>query len=152
QRPAVVGHSFGIGLTDLQARPQPAVPSATGQWSQAAAALDDDGAADFSSGDSPVVSSTLGSGPVPSDSPVDSLPQRSEPGPTDSLPERTDNASAPPSGGATPSPQTGLADEPAIDRWQQGRTQRFAHRATAQFVRKPPSFRPRVADAFAAAP
>ena len=149
KRPAVLGQPFGIGLTELRAGPQPTVPSAAGQGSPAAAASDQDGATDSNSGDSPAPVAALGDGPAPSDALAGSLPGGSQASPTDSLLGPTDSTPAPLSGGATPSSQTGLADEPADDEGRQGRRVRFAAGRTSQFVRKPPSFRPRVADTFA---
>ena len=125
KRPAVLGQPFGIGLTELRAGPQPTVPSAAGQWSPAAAASDQDGAMGVDSGDSPAPVAALGGGPAPSDALAGSLPGGSQASPTDSLLGQTDSAPAPLSGGATPSPQTGLADEPADDQGRQGRRQRF---------------------------
>ena len=103
---------------------------------------------DSNSGDSPAPVAALGDDPAPGDALAGSLPGGSQASPTDSLLGQTDSAPAPLSGGATPSPQTGLADEPADDQGRQGRRVRFAAARTSQFVRKPPSFRPRVADTF----
>ena len=92
------------------------------------------------SGDDPAPAAALGDDPAPSEALAGSLPEGSQASPTDP---------APLSGGAAPSPQTGLADEPADDEGRHGRRVRFVAGRTSQFVRKPPSFRPRVADTFA---
>ena len=113
KRPAVLGQPLGIGLTELRAGPQPTVPSAAGQWSPAAAASDQQGATDSNSGDSPAPVAVLGGGPAPSEALAGALPGGPQASPTDSLLGQTDGAPAPLSGGAAPSPQTGLTDEPA---------------------------------------
>jgi hypothetical protein len=140
KRPAVLGQPFGIGLTGLPSAPQPTGPSAAGQGSPAGAASDQSGAMDSKSPDSPTPVAALGGDPAPSDSLARSLPEVSQ----TSL---TDPASL--SSGAASSPQTRRADEPADGEGRQGRGQRFVNGRTAQFVRKPPSFRPRLADTFA---
>jgi hypothetical protein len=147
KRPAVLGQPFGIGLTGLPSAPQPTGPSAAGQGSPAGA--DQDGATDSNSGDSPAPVAALGCGPAPSDPIAESVLDGSPASLSDSLLGQTDGASASPSGGATPSRKSGLAEEPADDEGQQRRRPSFVYGRTSQFARKPPSFRPRVADAFA---
>ena len=57
----------------------------------------------------------LGGGPAPSDALAGTLPGGSQTSATDSVLGQTDSTPAPLSGGATPSPETGVADEPADD-------------------------------------
>ncbi len=150
KRPAVLGQPFGIGQTELRSGlPPPTVPSAAGQGSPAAAASDQDGAMGSISGDPTAPVAATGGGLAPSDSLAASLPEGSQASATDSLADQTDSASAPPSGSATLCPETGLADEPADDEGRPERRVRFVDGRTSQFVRKPPSFRPRAADTFA---
>ena len=91
----------------------------------------------------PPPAAALGDDPAPSEALAGSLPEgprRARPTGRRHVRHRCRGA---------PSPQTGLADEPADDEGRQGRRVRFAEGRTSQFDRKPPSFRPRVADTFA---